>query len=417
MYLFIAQTHFTNVQVQLEDIVKLEDQDSDYESMSSDSSMKKDEKGVAGVLCPSSGRLLLEEPVEVKEEVETGFRQPESLISQKDKLKYLRYFRLVTHRKKNEVEIEKLEKRKSRMRERSPSPLPAPAPPCPASPLLPLPSTPPHLNRLPETHAKAMYLSAIGLCRVGEESKQAGEVVWGAILEDRMARDPDTTINQYFSQLRALCGPNPDRGMKRSWEGEARTVALSIPSPAPHLPPDLGLSNLQPVARPTLLLGDPTPAPPAHHHPALSRPAPAPDCQPDQPEDLTVGKKRKLSCGLAWPGVDALVESYHRFTAGNNQNQLPNTHNLVLHSPPVHITVKLTAHISECAAEKAVLAERSARAQGEIAGRRGQVDTLSTRLSSLARLHQTLVSNHQHAATSLASLRATLQRLQPTPAN
>ena len=50
MYLFITPTHFTNVQVQLEDIVKLEDQDSDYESMSSDSSMKKDEKGGGGGL-------------------------------------------------------------------------------------------------------------------------------------------------------------------------------------------------------------------------------------------------------------------------------------------------------------------------------------------------------------------------------
>ena len=40
--------------------------------------------------------------------------------------------------------------------------------------------------------------------------------------------------------------------------------------------------------------------------------------------------------------------------------------------------------------------------------KRGQVDNLSTRLSSLARLHKTLVGNHSHTASSLDSLRSQL---------
>ena len=47
---------------------------------------------------------------------------------------------------------------------------------------------------------------------------------------------------------------------------------------------------------------------------------------------------------------------------------------------------------ADCDMEKAALSERGARAQAEVGARRGQVDTISTRLSSLARLHKTLVS-------------------------
>ena len=43
--------------------------------------------------------------------------------------------------------------------------------------------------------------------------------------------------------------------------------------------------------------------------------------------------------------------------------------------------------------------------------RRRQVDTLSTRLSSLARLHKTLVGNQQHSLASLDTLRAQLSDL------
>ena len=63
---------------------------------------------------------------------------------------------------------------------------------------------------------------------------------------------------------------------------------------------------------------------------------------------------------------------------------------------------------SDCEAEKSLLQERQSRAQAEVVARRGQVDNLSTRLSSLARLHKTLVGNHAHTAASLETVRSQL---------
>ena len=115
----------------------------------------------------------------------------------------------------SDVEIAKLEKRRKRLRERSPSPIP-PLDETPSggsvnyprrqpSPLLPLPSVPPHLNRLPESHAKIMYMSAIGLARATEDQKLVHEIVWSAILDDRLARgDHNSTINTYFTRLRDM---------------------------------------------------------------------------------------------------------------------------------------------------------------------------------------------------------------------
>ena len=81
-----------------EKLIKLEDQDSDYESMSSDSSTKKE-----GVLCPTSGHIIPEEEVAVpKEEL---FREPSNDLPSREKLQYLRYFRLVTHKKKNGMSL------------------------------------------------------------------------------------------------------------------------------------------------------------------------------------------------------------------------------------------------------------------------------------------------------------------------
>lgn len=86
------------------------------------------------------------------------------------------------------MEIEKLQRRKVLFLERSPSPpsFPLsssdgdsvfPLDPRPESPILPLPSTPPHLNHLPESNAKIMYMSAIGLLRVSDEEKQGDEII------------------------------------------------------------------------------------------------------------------------------------------------------------------------------------------------------------------------------------------------
>ena len=413
------QGESSETNVDLDDIVKPDDQDSDYESMSSDSSIKKE----GSVLCPSSGHLLTDDETlsQVSLLPKLGvFREPEpDTVSRRDKLNYLRYFRLVTHRKKNDIEIEKLEKRKERLRERSPSPIAVTEDRC-SSPELPLPSVPPHLNRLPETHAKAMYLSAIGLCRNSEEQKVSNEIMWSVILDDRLTRETGTpdkrsVITKYFVKLRDLSqsqtagtadnspGELNSRGVKRSFDGsflspvsgqavassdgkpvnmsdlaEASSGSLSprynglnIPSsdavsalsrlgnsdntnvngdnnsssPSVSLPSsvEINLCSLQPIAKPTLLLQEvktepgsggggpggpasaPPTAPPAHLQPHLSYPrvlssSPFKSEVKTEPEDLTVTKKKKSNSSYSWPGVEAILESYKKFTAGEYLN-------------------------------------------------------------------------------------------------
>ena len=409
-----------NSNVDLDDIVKPDDQDSDYESMSSDSSIKKE----GSVLCPNSGHLLTDDESlsQVSLLPKLGvFREPEpDTVSRRDKLNYLRYFRLVTHRKKNDIEIEKLEKRKERLRERSPSPIAVTEDRC-SSPELPLPSVPPHLNRLPETHAKAMYLSAIGLCRNSEEQKVSNEIMWSVILDDRLTRetsgDRQSVITKYFVKLRDLSQSQTvptdaatanttatelnNRGVKRSFDGSflspvpgqtsdnkpvnmsdlaepspagtsqlsPRYNGLNIPSsdavsalsrlasdnmmnhgdtsssPSVSLPSsvEINLCSLQPIAKPTLLLqevkqepgavggGCPTPAPPtappAHLQPHLSYPrvlssSPFKSEVKTEPEDLTMTKKKKSNSSFSWPGVEAIMESYKKFTAGEKYSDL-----------------------------------------------------------------------------------------------
>ena len=348
--------------IDLEDCVKPEDQDSDYESMSSDSSVKKDVTGSSGVtesvVSVSNG---------VSDHEESVFREPSSdtvsPVSRKDKLKYLRYFRLITHRKKNEVELKKLERRKERLRERSPSPpsLTTTDLRC-TSPELPLPSVPPHLNKLSETHAKVMYLSAIGLCRNTEEQKMTHEQMWSVILEDRLTRDQDSesVTTKYFIRLRDMSSaPEPSdltssechqRGVKRSVNGEVATGETSPTSSPPHtrynglniptsdalsrlssdhtpvmsLPSsvEINLCSLQPIAKPTLLLQEAdhsTAAPPAHLQHPHCLPAVLQHPVNTEPEDLSVNKKRKCSTSsYQWPGVEAILESYKKFTTGTD---------------------------------------------------------------------------------------------------
>ena len=332
---------------------KEEQEDSDYESMSSDSSIKK-EGDNKGMVCPTSGHVLTDEECDKKDVV--VFREPESELpsQQKDKLKYLRYFRLVTHRKKNDIEIQKLEKRKSRLRERSPSP-----PPVEddflgrsASPTLPLPSVPPHLNKLPESHAKVMYLSAIGLCRNTEEQKLNHEQVWSAVLEDRLTRDRESTVNKFFVRLRSIT--EQDQGVKRSWNGvdveevlpsglrtplnipscealsrlqEGNEGRVSLPSSV-----EINLCSLQPIAQPSLLVQEvkqePTmfssAAPPAHlqHHglPRNLSPFTRASDSVVEPEDLSQpAKRRKPNSPIPWQGIDAITEAYKKFRTGGPQ--------------------------------------------------------------------------------------------------
>ena len=333
---------------------KEEQEDSDYESMASDSSIKK-EGDNKGMVCPTSGHVLTDEECDKKDVAVFREPDPELPSQQKDKLKYLRYFRLVTHRKKNDIEIQKLEKRKSRLRERSPSPPPAEDDILgrSASPTLPLPSVPPHLNKLPESHAKVMYLSAIGLCRNTEEQKVCHEQVWSAVLEDRLTRDRESTVNKFFVRLRSVTEQEQEQGVKRSWNSleevlpssglrtplnipscealvsrlqEGSEARVSLPSSV-----EINLCSLQPIAQPSLLVQEVkqepySAAPPAHlqHHGLPRNLSPftrgVSDCAPVEPEDLSQpAKRRKPSSPPPWQGIDAITEAYKKFRTGAPQ--------------------------------------------------------------------------------------------------
>lgn len=378
------------------------------------------------------------------------FREPGPEPTSREKLKYLRYFRLVTHSRKNDVEIAKLEKRRKRLRERSPSPIPPPggeAAGRPPSPLLPLPSVAPHLNRLPETHAKIMYMSAIGLVRTSEEQKLVQEVIWSAVLDDRLARgDPPSTINTYFIRLRDMAGPE-----LRGARGPPCLLGSLLPPPAEttattttvtggaavvlqqQQPPSLNIPSvhcmglkeevggslplllLHPVKleaggcgnsdlKPMLVATTNTASLPAGRIKAepeeLTTTAtagqgelrkrrwegePAADGQQVSPAKRRTLQQQDSGGEFAWPGLEAIEHVYKKYKA-------------------------------DCDRELTSLEQQRQGLEAELQQKRGQIDVLSTRLAGLARLHQTLASNHQYEQAAMEALLNGLVALASLPA-
>ena len=110
-----------------------------------------------------------------------------------------------------------MERRKELLRDRSPSPPPPTEPRCPSPSTLPIPSYSEEVQTshmdgefvipavLSDSPAKSMYLSALGLCRQSEEHKTADEIIWSAVLDNRIHHGRDrTTVNQYYKQCSAV---------------------------------------------------------------------------------------------------------------------------------------------------------------------------------------------------------------------
>lgn len=72
--------------------------------------------------------------------------------------------------------------------------------------------------------------------------------------------------------------------------------------------------------------------------------------------------------------------------------------------------------VSACDREVASLEQTRQSLEEELAAKRGQIDVLSTRLAGLARLHQTLASNHQFEQAALEALLGNLVALANLPA-
>ncbi len=92
-----------------------------------------------------------------------------------------------------------------------------------------------------------MYMSAIGLARNTEEQKAVQEVIWSAILDDRLARgDPLSTLNTYFVRLRDMAAveaptrpPCPLGSLLAPPSSEATTTAAASSSATAVLSPQL----------------------------------------------------------------------------------------------------------------------------------------------------------------------------------
>jgi hypothetical protein len=89
-----------------------------------------------------------------------------------------------------------------------------------------------------------MYMSAIGLARNTEEQKAVQEVIWSAILDDRLARgDPLSTLNTYFVRLRDMAAveaparPPCPLGSLLAPSSEATTTAAATSSATAVLSP------------------------------------------------------------------------------------------------------------------------------------------------------------------------------------
>ncbi len=161
----------------------------------------------------------------------------------------------------------------------------------------------------------------------------------------------------------------------------------SQPQPPPTTPSPSATAQQLPILLSTLLplprqdaqhvssSGAPVPVPvpvPVRHHLVLSGGARVPT-----PPDEEAARRRIPI--VAWPGVEALAESYKNYSKGATIQ--------FLHSGK-KIMLFFRNTIPDCREEKRVLEQRLRELQQEILERRSAVDSLSTRLANLSRLQR-----------------------------
>jgi hypothetical protein len=81
----------------------------------------------------------------------------------------------------------------------------------------------------------------------------------------------------------------------------------------------------------------------------------------------------------------------------------------------VYSYIFVTPLISDCDREAAWLEQQRPGLEAALQQKRSQIDSLSTRLAGLARLHQTLASNHQFDQAALDALLNNLVALASLP--
>ena len=200
----------------------------------------------------------------------------------------------------------------------------------PPSPTLPLPSRTTKLP--PETNAKLMFFTMLGLLKLGDTDKKEHEMIWDVILEDKCARQSCSTTMTYFMKLKEN-QVEPDANKEPSKDlvflnSQDFINASSSSSPqaqaAPEAEQDLNslkkpllpinLSTLLPVSKNSL--GDVV---------ELKKPTWLQSGTLNIPGLSSMLNKSLVKTGtpqeppketLAWPGIEAIKESYMKYHEG-----------------------------------------------------------------------------------------------------
>ncbi|XP_059088415.1 uncharacterized protein LOC131884600 isoform X2 [Tigriopus californicus] len=341
-------------------------------------------------------------PTSIKKEDDEHFVKPNQEVLTKEKLKYLRYFRLGTHRKKNDHDAkfkveENAKDAEDDLEDKNRSS---------DSPTLPLPNIDAGAqsqHQAADSQGKSKFMTSLDLWQVPSEEVQEKEDEWKTILEERLARTPQDTRTKslvYLSRLRDLTptsNPPPNRTTflhpkiesKKptiltleqqntklaqalvNGKPQSTTTACPVVPSLPLLPltqnhlPNINFSSLMPLPYQDMKAVDASKSPPMPFLNGLTTtgngtlsplpPVPSPDfgghnSSAPSPGGLT-GKKQKVA---TWVGVEAVILSFKK-------------------------------HLNDSKSVRKKLEKRLQDLQKEAIQQRNKVDSLSTEMAGLAR--------------------------------
>eukprot|EP00093_Oithona_nana_P009690 09690.XXX_100982_99262_1 [CDS] Oithona nana genome sequencing. len=348
----------------------------------------------------NNNNVIIPNPKGKSKEKEGGKVERQSVS--KEKLKYLRYFRL-GNRKRHEEKAGKRDYPSSRLR--SPSPFkslfeattrPTVSASKPPSPTLPLPSRTTKLP--PETNAKLMFFTMLGLLKLGDTDKKEHEMIWDVILDDKLSRQCNSTTMSYFMKLHEQT--SEDTGSKSQKDtvflnsqdliNHHQSKVSSTPCPpevatSPDLnnpgynkkPLPINLSTLLPVSKNSL----------TNVVECMQKPTWLQSGTLNIPGLSSVLHKSLVTSTLApeplaitWPGIEAIQDAYMK-------------------------------HYEETSQVLIRLRETHVKQQEEMSQKRATIDHLSTQMASLASHQKELRAKNNQLCDSARILAESLSKL------
>ncbi|XP_067006122.2 uncharacterized protein px isoform X2 [Anabrus simplex] len=327
---------------------------------------------------------------------------PSKLDASPQKIKFLGLLGLITLRKRNELELRKLERRLlhnpsilSNIEE-----LPSPEESSPSEPLsLPTPhESPDSLSRLVDYKNKVRFLRGLGLESLSRKDREEGEIIWQTVIAERLRRKCINSVVAYCNKskpekispatqsevpevpsescplleesarLLKLIPDSPDR----LWTAGGLKRPLSPPSDKVLLLPTMGQNGTRPGYRfasippaSTLLLQN-----------GVKRLAPDREGDGEHHPDTTGSEEERFR----WPGVELVMEAYQRYSA-------------------------------EMALELSILQEHGARQIRLLADRRREMDALDRKLRELVARKSLQDYERHQTQQSLDHLNSLLRKL------